>query len=113
MIAATLKDAMGEFGEKHCDKKDNPAYYTHMTAMSDLPDDYDPGRFFILYPGVFVSLENYKSINFSGLRFHGGTPPRAPPGADPATLQWRLDSALYIILQGDKLMVNSVMHLVD
>ncbi len=88
MIAATLKDAMGEFGEKHRDKKDNPAYYTHMTAMSNLPDDYDPGRFFILYPGVFVSLENYKSINFSGLRFHGGTPPRAPPGADPATLQW-------------------------
>ena len=88
MIGATLKDSMGDFGAEHRDKKDNPAYVTHMIAVSDLPDDYDPGRFFILYPGIFVSLNNYKSINFSGLHFHGGTPLRAPPDANPATLQW-------------------------
>ena len=43
MLEDTLKDAIGEFGEKHCNKKDNPAYFIHMTAMSDFPDDYDPG----------------------------------------------------------------------
>ena len=33
---------VGDFDAEHCDKKDNLAYFIHMTAMSDLPDDYDP-----------------------------------------------------------------------
>jgi len=69
---------MGEFGEKHHNKKDNLAYITHITAISDLPDDFNPKQFFILYPDIFISLKNYKSINFSGLCFHSGTPLRAP-----------------------------------
>ena len=84
----TLARSIGPFGDAHRDKKDSPAHYTHMTAMSDLPNGYDPGRFFILYPGVFISLDNYSCINFSGLRFHGSTPPRAPAGADPSELLW-------------------------
>ena len=32
---------MGDFGGEHRDRKDNPAYTTHMIAMSDLPPDYD------------------------------------------------------------------------
>lgn len=77
---------MGAFGGKHRDKGDNSAYFTHMAAISDLPSSYDPGRFFIIYPGVFVTLSNFISVDFSGLRMHGGTPPRAPEGADDKEL---------------------------
>jgi hypothetical protein len=84
----TLTKSLGPFGQSHRDRKDSPGYYSHMIAMSDLPNGYDPGRFFILYPGVFITLDNYSSINFSGLRFHGSTPPRAPACADSSELQW-------------------------
>jgi len=87
---------MGDFGGEHSDIGDNAAYYTHMTAVSDLPDDYDPGRFFILYPGVFITLSNFACINFSGLRMHGGTAPVAPPGADPESLEWATRFALIL-----------------
>ena len=80
--AQTLADALGYFGGEHQDTKDNPAYFTHMVAISDLPEGYDPGRFFILYPGVFISLENFGSIDFCGLRMHGGTAPTAPTPGD-------------------------------
>lgn len=79
---------MGDFGVEHGDSGDNASYFSHMSALSDLPDGYDPGRFFILYPGVFITLSNFASITFSGLRRHGGTAPIAPPNADPKTLQW-------------------------
>jgi len=74
---------MGLFGGEHRDTKDNPGYFTNMIALSDLPDSYDPGCFFILYPGVFIKLDNFATVNFSGLRAHGGTSPYAPEGADP------------------------------
>jgi len=79
---------MGTFGGPHRDTKDNAGYFTHMMAMSDLPSGYDSGRFFILFPGIFVSLDEFVCINFSGLRMHGGTPPIAPEGADPIELEW-------------------------
>jgi len=78
---------MGEFGAEHRDKKDNRAYYTSMTSVSDLPEGYDQGRFFILYPGVFTTLSNFATMHFSGLRVHGGTAPIAPPDADPDDFQ--------------------------
>jgi hypothetical protein len=77
---------MGQFGGEHQDNKDNAGYYTHIVAVSDLPESYDPGRFFILYPGVFVTLENFASLDFSGLRMHGGTAPTAPSGED--VVEW-------------------------
>lgn len=79
----TLADALGDFGGEHRDTKDSPAYYTCMISVSDIPADYDPGRFFILYPGIFVTLINFATMHFSGLRVHGGTAPVAPPDADP------------------------------
>jgi len=66
---ATLQEAMGDFGGKHCDAKDAPGYYTNMIAISDLPDSFNPGQFFILVPGVFFTLDNFASITFSGLFF--------------------------------------------
>ena len=71
--------AMGLFGGEHRNVKDNAGYFTHMVTISDLPEGYDPGCFFILFPGVFISLDNFTSIDFCRLRMHGGT---APTGED-------------------------------
>lgn len=79
---------MGDFGGEHRDSKDSPGHYTNMIAISDLPDGFDPGRFFILVPGIFFTLENFASLTFSGLRAHGGTPPIAPPRCHQASLEW-------------------------
>ncbi len=73
---------MGEFGGKHRDTRDNAAYYTCMISISDLPQGYDPGRFFILYPGIFITLHNFITAHFSGLHIHGGTAPYACANAD-------------------------------
>jgi hypothetical protein len=42
-------------------------------------EEYTPGFFFILELGVFILLDRHTSINFSGLRRHGGTPPLCSP----------------------------------
>ncbi|KAJ7198330.1 hypothetical protein GGX14DRAFT_666597, partial [Mycena pura] len=75
---------MGFFGRAHTDDNDDPAHFSHMSANSDLPEGagYTPGYFFILQLGVFIVLDRHTSINFSGLRRHGGTPPLCPPTAD-------------------------------
>jgi hypothetical protein len=86
-MGGTLGEALGDFGCEHRDKKHNPVYYTCMKSISDLPPGYDPGRFFILYPGVFVTLHNFTTMHFSGLRVHGGTAPIAPPNADPVEFE--------------------------
>ena len=63
----TLEESLGEFGGKHHDTKDSPAHYTNMISILRIPKEYDPGCFFILYPGVFVTLTDFISICFSGL----------------------------------------------
>lgn len=54
-------------------------------AISDLPESYDPGCFFILYPGVFIALENFASLDFCGLRMHGST---APTSSGEDVVEW-------------------------
>lgn len=90
MIAEeSLAENMGEkFGGAHIDERDSPGHYTNMIALSDLPDGCDPGCFFIVYPGVFCTLNNFVSVNFSGLRVHGGSPPIAAPGTSAEDLKW-------------------------
>lgn len=66
-----------KFGGAHIDRLDAPGHFTNMVGLSDLPDGCDPGRFFIVYPGVFCTLHNFVAANFSGLRVHGGSPPIA------------------------------------
>ncbi|RDB25403.1 hypothetical protein Hypma_008134 [Hypsizygus marmoreus] len=77
---------LGIFGGKHRDNGDHGAYFTNMLAHSDLPPGYDPGHFFIFGLGVYVVLDNFTCVNFSGLRMHGGQPPTAPLGEEP--LDW-------------------------
>ena len=75
--AQTLVDTLGYFRGEHQDMKDNSAYFTHKVAISDFPEGNDPG-FFILFPGVFISLENFASVDFCRLRMHGGTAHTSP-----------------------------------
>ncbi|KAJ7681807.1 hypothetical protein B0H14DRAFT_3535517 [Mycena olivaceomarginata] len=80
--APSLALDMGFFGAAHVDRKDGHGHFSHMSANSDLPEgsDYTPGFFFILQLGVFILLDRHTSINFSGLRRHGGTPPLCGTG---------------------------------
>lgn len=66
-----------KFGAAHIDQLDSPGHFTNMVALSDLPVGCDPGRFYIVYPGIFCTLDNFVAVNFSGLRVHGGSPPIA------------------------------------
>lgn len=85
----SLADSMGEkFGGAHIDELDAPGHFTNMISLSDLPPGWDPGRFFVVYPGVFCTLNNFVSANFSGLRVHGGSPPIAPKTASAFELKW-------------------------
>lgn len=77
-----------KFGGAHIDQNDSPGHFTNMIAMLDLPLGSDPGRFFIVYPGVFCTLHNFVSVNFSGLRVHGGSPPIAPENATEYEKKW-------------------------
>jgi hypothetical protein len=85
IVGPSLAADMGFFGGAHTDDHDEVAHYSHMSANSDLPEDlpeeeeYTPGFFFILELGVFILLDRHTSINFSGLRRHGGTPPLCSP----------------------------------
>ena len=80
---------MGVFGCPHCDSKDCPGYVTHMFVNSDMPDYYDPGQMHILGLGIFVHLAKYTGICFCGLRYHGASPPMAPPGTEVVPWAYR------------------------
>lgn len=77
-----------KFGGAHIDQLDSPGHFTNMIGLSDLPDGCDPGRFFVVYPGVFCTLHNFVGANFSGLRVHGGSPPIAARGTTVYERKW-------------------------
>jgi len=78
-----LEKNLGRAGCPHTDCHDCPQSFTSMFAMGNL-DKYDihPGMFFFLELGVYVELQNYRLVQFSGLHLHGGSPPRAAPGKE-------------------------------
>lgn len=75
-------DDLGEFGsiDGHNDNGDSAAGLTCMIANSRLPDNYEPGRFHMLYIGAYFRLESLTIMSFCGLHKHGGTPPISPTG---------------------------------
>lgn len=83
------------FGNPHVDKGDFWAFFTSLISSGYIPEGYDPGCFYLLYARVFVELEANVAINFCGLRYHGGSPPRAPPGTDPSPLAYRMANVFY------------------
>ncbi len=79
--SAGLDKNLGKAGCPHYDSHDCPQGYTCMFAMSNFQSyNIHPGMFHFLELGLYVELVNFRFINFSGLHFHGGSPPRAPPG---------------------------------
>ncbi|KAJ3507737.1 hypothetical protein NLJ89_g6136 [Agrocybe chaxingu] len=64
---------IGKAGSKHFDELDHPECFTNTLSCPDIPDDFEPGNFFILLPRVYASLDKYAGLNFSGLHLHGGT----------------------------------------
>lgn len=84
-----MRGQLGFFGGSHANKGDNRARFTNVTCNNDHPPDYDPGNFYLLYLGVFIVMDPLMSINFCGVRFHGGSPPTAPPGQEPVDWAYR------------------------
>lgn len=77
-----LDKNLGNAGLPHFDQHDDPQGYTCMFAMNHNFDKYKihPGMFFFLELGLYMELANFRPVYFSGLHFHGGSPPRAPHG---------------------------------
>jgi hypothetical protein len=83
-----------------------------MSANSDLPEEedlpegeaYTPGFFFILQLGIFIVLDRYTSINFSGQRRHGGTPPLC--GTGPNATLYRFAYRFVLIFYPPARMMN-------
>ena len=86
---------MGNFGLGHCDKHDSGASCTCMVANSRLPEGYEHRRFHLLGLGCYFVLESLFVMGFSGLRKHGGTPPIAPLGIEPAEDAYRCMTVCY------------------
>ena len=83
---------MGFFGGPHTDKNDSVPGMTFMMVLSDLPteDGWDPGRFHLLSIGVYLLLEPFTVVFFTGRLLHGGTAPLSPPGTVPPESAYRL-----------------------
>lgn len=82
-------EQLGAFADRHVDG-DHAGKYTCAGACSDMPASYHPGLFILYELGVFVRLDNGHHVCFSGLRYHGGTPPTAPGDETPQFWACRL-----------------------
>jgi hypothetical protein len=88
---------MGHFGESHRDKKDDLGGLSCMISNTHIPEEegYEWGRLHLLAFGVYIVLQQFRVMNFSSLRRHGGTPPLSPPGVPPAADAYRVMTVLY------------------
>ena len=86
---------MGPFGRTHFDPKDYSGAFSNLVLMPDLLDNMDTSSLFILLAGIYIPLNSYVSVNFSGLHFHGSTPPLVPEGTDIKGWEAKLNSVLY------------------
>jgi hypothetical protein len=88
---------MGVFGMSHRDKFDDLSGSTCMISASSLPKDegYKWGQFHLLAYGCYVVLNEFRVMNFTRLRRHGGTPPLSPEGTEPAPSAYRIMFVLY------------------
>lgn len=90
-----LESQLGDFGSEHFDRNDSPDHFTTMFSNPDVPVTYSPGAFHILQLGVFVTLNKYVGVTFSGRRKHVGTAPTPPLGAPPAPYAYRKNTVWY------------------
>ncbi|KAI0681802.1 hypothetical protein C8T65DRAFT_751241 [Cerioporus squamosus] len=79
---------LGQFAGKHVDEHDSAGAYTCMISMNRLSENDRPG-FFMANIGVAIEQRGIITTCFSGLHFHGGFPPTAPPGQTPDKTSYR------------------------
>lgn len=98
---------MGRVGVAHFDDKDCKGLFTTTLSWPDMPDDYKPGLFFLLFARVYIRMEKHLAFTFSGLRKHGGSAPTAPDGKD--VKGW--ESRLVLVSYAQDLMFNKSVRL--
>ncbi|KAJ4464250.1 hypothetical protein C8J55DRAFT_409094, partial [Lentinula edodes] len=81
----------------HFDKYDSAGGWTTMFSFPDIPAEngWEGGRFHLVEFGLYVELDGIKSITFTGLRLHGGTPPLAPASVPIPPSAYRFIVVLY------------------
>ncbi|KAF8575678.1 hypothetical protein K439DRAFT_1623418 [Ramaria rubella] len=92
-VGALFQD-MGFFGGMHVDAGD-ASYLSNLTILSDLPCEYYPGVFMLYKLGIYIRMDLFIGVNFSGLRLHRGMAPTAPPGVEPVSWGYRFASVSY------------------
>lgn len=104
-----LGGSLGRAGVLHQDGHDDGAALTGMLSYPDLPPkavtdgepadpdatDYETGELHLIELGAFVPMQGLHLVFFNGLRRHGGTPPRAPPGCKAADSAYRYSQVHY------------------
>jgi hypothetical protein len=86
---------LGVFGGPHIDCNDAPAAFTAMISNCNIPSTYEPGCFHIIELGMYIVLDSFVTILFSGLRRHGGTSPIGPRNFPPVPWAYRINVILY------------------
>ena len=88
---------MGFFGltAGHTDNGDDEAGLTCMISNSQLPDNYEPGRFHIFAIVMYTIVKPKTASIFSGLGKHNGTPPIALDGTTLSQAAAHLMVVLY------------------
>lgn len=87
---------LGRAGKSHYDGHDCPQGYTAMFSMSNFGKHViHPGMFHFLELGLYINMVNFQIVFFSGLHFHGGSPPRAAPGHEVPDDATRVVNVLY------------------
>ncbi|KAJ3504415.1 hypothetical protein NLJ89_g7946 [Agrocybe chaxingu] len=88
---ATGIDALGHFGGVHIDAGDSSVPPTAMTVLTEPHEDVEDEYFHLIDLGLSWRLEEYSTLYFSGLHFHGGSQPLyKTPRSNPSTPGLRL-----------------------
>ena len=75
-IVTELASSLGKYGGLHADCGDSASAVTAMTCLSENREDVEEDIFFLEDFGVGVVIEEFDTVYFCGLHFHGGTQPR-------------------------------------
>lgn len=100
-----LTKSLGKYGGSHIDAADSESVPTAMTILSRPHPDIEEEYFYMLDCGIAWAMEEFSTVYFSGLHFHGGSQPvyRDGPRQDPQTNFYRLTLIAYppsLILDG-------------
>ncbi|KAL5476487.1 hypothetical protein ACEPAI_3344 [Sanghuangporus weigelae] len=71
-----LEASLNKAGRIHEDEGDDPASLTTIVSLSESRWNVHPGCFFVLALGVYVDLQEFSTVTFSGRMAHGANEPR-------------------------------------